>query len=452
MLTDGGPQAPQRLTVAGDGGESPSEEEEEEEARWQEEAKKLQRGEPSDLDLDGVADYFSEPLPDGGRMEWADLDGDGQAESVLLRDADGNEREESDANEDGIIEKVRVLTKGPPGQLTVTEDTDWDGRLDKRTTVTFGETSRHVKVESDPDGDGVFTLVSEEEQPPYMYQGAPTACDEMADFPKNDLGPPMRVIAESSNGQPRVFVPVDGQHKGRCSPERANKLAETFSCARKKNIGCIRKTNQDLFKEVARAMGLATVAMACGNPCQGRPAVTTDSRQAINFNTTVLDALDETATCAMVLHEFLHVAGLGYDRKTHDPGIDRTYSCARYCTGCTRVPSPAITPWPTPNQECTRCAGTPDEKRQCGYKEKFENVACEPSYTWCHNGFDNYPCDTCQGTRQYECDDTRLPDSPTNLCCLTCPPGSEDSRTDVKCTGTSPALKNTCSQKTAFCQ
>lgn len=178
-VTDVQPSPPvvqEPLAVREDAGFGEAGEDDGEEARWLQEAQKRQRGEPADMDLDGVPDSFSEPLPGGGRREWVDSDGDGRWEWQRLTDAAGNEREEFDPNGDGILNKISVRTRGLPERFVLTEDSDWDGRMDRRTTMTLWPTGKRVLVETDSDGDGIFTVESDELLPPYTsQQGGPSS-------------------------------------------------------------------------------------------------------------------------------------------------------------------------------------------------------------------------------------------------------------------------------------
>ena len=125
----------------------PSEEPtDDEDALWLAEAEKLQRGEPADLDLDGTPDFFMEKDANGGVRKWSDQDGDGQMEWVSQQDGVGNEIQEFDTNQDGVLEESRSLTAGAPGRLVILKDTDWDGRMDRRDTITFGGAERRVVV------------------------------------------------------------------------------------------------------------------------------------------------------------------------------------------------------------------------------------------------------------------------------------------------------------------
>jgi hypothetical protein len=149
--------------------------------------------------------------------------------------------------------------------------------------------------------------------------------------------------------------------------------------------------------------------------------------------------------CTVMLHELLHWRGEGLgDQTRHDQGIDRTYSCGRYCGGCTsRGPSA-----PGPNVDCARCAGTESEKQRCGVKEKDVDMPC-PAYELCHGGLrGNRACETCRGLQQQYCDDSDRSAAPELACCETCP--EDFPHNDLQCTGDQSNI-GTCGTKPPEC-
>lgn len=123
------------------------------------------RGEPADLNGNGVPDLFTETLSDGTRRTSMDSNENGIREFISEDFPNGDSRQESDADEDGRLDFIRTYaaSKKPPVMVTLSDE-DFDGRLEKRETITYfhpAEDAFRVVTEVDEDGDGVFTVVSD---------------------------------------------------------------------------------------------------------------------------------------------------------------------------------------------------------------------------------------------------------------------------------------------------
>ena len=412
--------------------------------RWVGEAGKAAMGLPADYDGDGVAEYITS-ITNGTLHSESDADGDGNPEYMSSRDAAGNGAERIDSDSDGQPEVETTWTVAPPIRL-VLSDTDLDGIVDRRETDTADLTAGTVRVveESDPEGDGTFVVVADYVEP--SGQRVAAACNPNDGLPStlNRGGPRFRLID--------IVIPYGGTG-GRCSRAQAERLNTALRCAFKQGHDCLARTNAGLAKRLFDGLVRAdNLVIACGNRCPGSDASTLSRflwlDATMNWNPDIIDGatpLSDADLCTVMLHELLHWRGEGLgDQTAHDQGIDRTYSCGRYCGGCTsRGPSA-----PGPNVDCARCAGTENEKRKCGYQEKEVEMSC-PAYELCHGGLrGNRACETCRGLQLQHCDGTNRPTGPELTCCQTCP--EDFPHNDLVCTGDRSDMK-TCAEKPPEC-
>jgi hypothetical protein len=389
--------------------------------RFIEQSERARVGYPADADGDGIFDYQL-TRAGGGTVAESDENGDGLAEYRSVRDAAGNETVEIDSDSDGKPETTIDTTVGPPPRRVRLMDTDADGTMDARRTDTFDLAAGTVRVveESDPEGDGSFVVVSDQVVPIPLDAGAAT-CDGSAGFPEETGGEQIRIGG--------ISIPVGGGG-GRCDTPHAERLLRALSCALSDGTKCLRNTNAGLHERLFDAVTQEDVlVMACGNPCGNKYATTTGGPGSfrdghMNFNTTQMDGLTGDELCGIMLHEMLHWAGEGFSGD-HDHGVDKTYSCGRYCGRCTAPagPTPPAGTPTGPNADCARCAGTDAEKRRCGIQKEEVDLGCPP-LDLCHAGLaGNRNCETCRGLKDKFCDGTAAPVDAAFRCCQTCPSG-----------------------------
>jgi hypothetical protein len=122
------------------------------------------RGEPADLNGNGVPDLFTETLPDGTRRASMDRNENGIRELISEDLPNGDTRQQADADEDGRVDALRTYTASKPPVRVTLSDEDFDGRMEKRETITYFLPDGHafrVVTETDEDGDGIFTVISD---------------------------------------------------------------------------------------------------------------------------------------------------------------------------------------------------------------------------------------------------------------------------------------------------
>lgn len=419
-------------------------------------AHRATRGLEADLDGDGIADIEATLTGDVLHLR-RDADGDGRPEYRSESDPEGNVRETLDGDSDGRPEETIIVEAGAPPRRILTRDTDLDGTLDRRETLTYDVAAKTVRVVvgTDPEGDGTFATVADVVAPIAREAGR-EKCDGGDGFP---LAPSTRSrFRAGTYGNISVVCSEDGSG-GTCTRERAKRVVKALDCALDTGRRCLEKVNRSLHYRLFRTVARETLFFACGNTCAGKDATTStwvpvpglrDGKT--NLNPSHLDAMSDDELCALVLHEMLHWVGEGTgDPTAHEQGHDRTYSCGRYCGRCTsRGPSPAAHGLPTgPNADCARCAGTEAEKRRCGTKRQEIDIPC-PAYNLCHAGLaGSVACQTCRGLQELFCDDS-LPASvePTFRCCQTCPSGFRN--TDKPCFGDGSNMLS-CAQKPPDC-
>ena len=409
------------------------------------EAAKASMGLPADYDGDGLPEYVTTII--GGTVHSeSDEDGDGNPEFISSRDAAGNGTERIDSDSDGQPEVETTTTVGPPPVRVVLRDTDQDGIVDRRETDTFNLPAGTVRVveESDPEGDGTFVVIADDVVPIGQNQGAECDPNDGLPGPTNRGGPRLRLMD--------IVIPHGGSG-GRCSRAQADRISKALGCAFKQGHDCLSNTNAGLAKKLFDGLARSdNLMIGCGNRCAGSDANTLTGvawlDATMNVNPDILDGatpVNDADLCTVILHELLHWRGEGLgDKAKHDQGTDRTYSCGRYCGGCTsRGPSP-----PGANVDCARCAGTESEKRRCGVKEKEVDVPC-PGYELCHAGLrGNRSCQECRGLQQQYCDDSNSSRAAEFTCCKMCP--DDFPTNDLPCLGDG-SNSGTCATKPPEC-
>jgi hypothetical protein len=212
------------------------------------------------------------------------------------------------------------------------------------------------------------------------------------------------------------------------NPRMANAMMETLAGGADLDVSC----------GIASGCGNLAAADRCRWGICPSPD---DDRNRISFNPDAL-GYDDKDLCSLVLHEFLHIAGEGFE-PGHDEGVDRVYSCGRYCAGCSNVAKGAPA---SSNVDCARCAETEAQKKQCGYKEEVTDGECGSDAPWgiCHGGLACLlgRCETCRSIEVQNCEGE--PISARFNCCAGCPSDCNRSN-DFPCIG-NPLTENTCDE------
>ncbi|WP_146209698.1 hypothetical protein [Vitiosangium sp. GDMCC 1.1324] len=424
-----------------------------------EEYAKASRGEAADLDGDGVPETTSVRMPDGGmRWEFAPLK-DGRLHGIMEMSPRGDVLTWIDTDGDGHIERREEVTLN--GKLRVLwRDTNGDGRLEERRTETEEENSTKVVIEIDPTGNGNFALSTEYSLPlalPATYEECKKNDFMTGDFPKlgdQDVEP--RDIKFEST--PVVTI-IGGAAKGSCNDYEISSVVAAVECAlglqsERKGLKCLKATNSSMADHFRFSLLKKRIKIACGLNCDGVGATTLGSRTSapyINLNSRYFWETDSAdANCETIFHELLHASGVATTGVNHNDGDprDQVYACSLYCSGCRT--DTAVSPQPTANENCARCAGSPEEKRKCGIEKKLAHVAC-PSAAICHGGIlTNKACEKCKGVVEQDCAGQPLGSAGDFYCCETCPATANRSN-DIPCTST-PTLPNGCNVKPPMCQ
>jgi hypothetical protein len=181
----------------------------------------------ADLDGDGRAEYTRTVLPDGSVRDVIDSKGDGVPSLVAVRDRAGNESITLGRGGPWLTRENRV---GPPRVVVTTSDTQLDGILDRRVTVTYDvpASSRLVRTETWNATSGTFVL-AQETVLPIAVPSSPAAaasCDDGfgASWPGNDP----RCLGFSSNLCVNV---MEGGGGGYCDDAQFKAIQEALLCA-----------------------------------------------------------------------------------------------------------------------------------------------------------------------------------------------------------------------------
>jgi hypothetical protein len=333
-------------------------------------------------------------------------------------------------------------------------------------TETFspGANTYRQVIETDEDGDGIYTLVSDEQLSMNAEMAAGAAdCDPWATYPDTQGSNQILLLNRSGGRTPGGILipyvswnPTGTLNQGRCEEQDARKLEAAFKCALDSpRLQCLYDMNPPIVKDLMTALSTRFLKVGCGFQCGG--TAVTSPKVGMNFNVNRLRAESMTPErlCTVALHELLHWAGLSMSRDHNDANgtrTDRIYSCSRYCGGCEREPELAQPP--SPNEDCARCALDTDTKRACGVKLEQGPMTCDPndlSTILCHAGIaGDARCQQCSGLQSLTCDGYHLQEPPTFLCCQTCP--ASFPQNDVPCSGTSRSDIGSCDDPPFHCQ
>jgi hypothetical protein len=406
-------------------------------------------GMPADVDGDGTPDYTTTHRPDGSTETQIDIDQDGNPEFDSVVDTQGNVTTTIDSNSDGVADEETTYAVGPPPTQVRFVDTDFDGLMDHRETVTYAVASGMLEVQEATSAaeDGNYAVDSDTMDSISAAQANGAGCDGQQGFPGSTGG------SSAGLSGVGVSIPTDGGG-GRCSSAEAQKLVDAYACAMDQGIHCLMSTNRGLALKLFSALAHQSLVVGCGNPCSGEDAATQRGIAWIpglgaghtNFNPNFVDSGSAADLCTVALHEALHWIGEGFE-PGHDNGTDRVYGCGRYCGGCT-MRGPGFV---SSNVDCAACADTPDAKQACGTKQKL--VSAPGTGTGlCHMGLACIAAD-CTDPRGIEtdtCDGQPIPgQTPSFYCCATCPSTCNASN-DLPCSG-NPTLADSCSTPPPAC-
>jgi hypothetical protein len=404
------------------------------------------RGDPADLDGDGVAEVTSALLPDGTRRwEPAAAGGAGPAWFVEKNNTTGKTTIGLDLLPAAGFEVVEVFDRTTRTRVE-TGDRDGSGKPERRRTMRFDETFTTVEIvhEADAMESGTFVEVERTTAPASWDQGT---CSGTSNFPTIYPYPLLNRSPETVADAPGVKIMSNNGASYDCTPMEAKKVADAFDCAIKRARACLPAANARLAQKFT-PMAIAnqgSLYVGCNNPCAGVLATTKGS--VMNLSNAALNAAMPDEACSLIMHEMLHWEGEP-GGAAHDANAnDATYSCARYCANCTNYGKGAPG---SPNVDCARCGETEAEKRRCGVQLVEVDVTC-PTLALCHGGIGvNLACSTCKGVKESDCDMKPLSTAPTFSCCATCP-AEAPRNTDKPCPGAPMPGPGTCAGKPPAC-
>jgi len=193
-----------------------------------------------------------------------------------------------------------------------------------------------------------------------------------------------------------VIINTSNQSKGQCTSAEADKILFAAADMLNKSLPCLQANHSKMAEAVEKALSRGHfVDFYCGfegeyiPPSEGtlgfaRPKLKDLEGNwicnatfpcTIKINRDYLNAQGRYTNTkpnnirSTLLHEFLHALGFNVDNPTaHDEGTDETYSCSRYCGGCTLENNGAPE---HSSVDCARCADTRERKLWCGHKKVY---------------------------------------------------------------------------------
>jgi hypothetical protein len=404
----------------------------------------------ADFNHDGQLDCFVSVLAGGTIRVALDLDQDGTFELVEDTDPSGNRTTNLDPDEDGTINRTITKTIGPPLTTVDVLDSDGDGTMDTRTTMTVtGTNSVHVLVETDPQETGTFTKTEEFDTVSWQSFGQ-SKCPPPPPTPPTDPNatPPDQTPYGFDWSDKAQFTMVrpgfqiltsdpDPNNAGLpCNAAAVETLTDAIDCAVDRMESCLRNANASLYNSMRNAEG--GVQIGCGNHIDPTTVVTTspdESPPRISFNMPSLLADGVDSPCGILMHELMHAGGYPLPAHCDD---DEVYACGFYCDGCPNGSS---------NKICTRCMDNADKAVACGYQN--EQAPGAPWFGICHAGLGCIagPCNDVVAIKKNLCDGTVI--ASLNQCCHSCPADCNESN-DFPCdASTNLTSVDTCSTPVA---
>ncbi|MFT3837707.1 MAG: hypothetical protein QM723_11995 [Myxococcaceae bacterium] len=391
-------------------------------------------GETADLDGDGFADIVSWRDDDGtleqwyvvGRASWRPL-------WALTRFLDGRVLLQIDRNEN-TTKDIVIETDPKAGTRVEQYDDDYDETFEFRRTLTDDlAAGTRLVVEETYD----TTAMTWSESKRFTVSLGANACNGLSNYPGNPFVSPTLVAGGA--GEIRI---ITDDPDVKCSPTQEKAVRKAVACAAKKAKECLVDSNAELSSKLLSTIASSHLEIGCNNPCPAADATTLNHWMNVRPD---WDTLGDDVACAVMMHELMHYSDVQRD-ETHDDGVDRIYSCSRYCNKCLKR-GPA-SPQPTDMQDCVACAGTAAERENCGHRQQITTGPCSTGDI-CHAGLaGNLPCDVCRQEEWQDCAGNSLGGGTEFVCCELCPSGYTSP--EEACTGPT-SVTDTCMQQPPKC-
>ncbi len=405
---------------------------------WLIELRKAQLGESADLDGDGVRELLVTHTAQG-TTRWVSQPF--QVEFRVEQFPDGRRVHELNYENAGYFaEKAEFGVL--PFQAVFSYDKDTNNKIERRITRSLELDGGLLWVEEvDAKETGVWVESQRWATPQWADQSGSggDGCEGTANMPDGKAG--------FGENVPAINILETGE--AGCNFQRKLKLGVALNCFRER-LKCLDKMNPTLRNNIASHLVSDPWAMGCSNTCTGRAASTLPRVGSLpaktNFAPSFIDTASQKDLCAVLMHESMHMAEVGYNPVDHDKNNDDViYSCARYCAGCsTRSPRQ---PPPTPNQDCAACAANASKARVCGEKKQWQTI----SYTYgtCAGGFVNPLCSDWKAPVRTDCNGKNPVEDAAAGCCNMCPANSNN--TIKPCTNVQMPMSDSCNMTAPEC-
>ena len=405
------------------------------------------RGEPADLDGDGVAEVTSTVLADGTRRWEGDPSRSGRPEWYVEKN---NAAGKTTMGVDLLpavagFEVVEVFDRATRTRVE-TRDRDGSGKAERRRIMRFNEmfTSVEIVHEADVMESGTFVEGERSMAPAAWDQGS---CDGTSNFPTLYPYPLLDRAPETVADAPGVRIMQGNNAAYDCNAMEAKKVAAAFDCAIQRARACLPDANARLAKKFTPTAiaNQGSLYVGCGNPCGDRLATTKGS--VMNLSNAAVNGAMPNDLCSLIMHEMMHWEGEPGGAAHDNAASDAVYSCARYCANCSNYGKGAPG---SANVDCARRGETEAEKRRCGVQLLEADVTC-PTLALCHGGIGtNLACTMCKGVKEGDCDMKPFSTPPTFSCCAMCP-AEAPRNTDKPCPGAPMPGPGTCGSKPPAC-
>ena len=416
----------------------------------------LVSGGDADFDGDGVVDATTTVEGDTVRTIYFGAPGKPRLTIVTRGDAVDVE---GDFNEDGTPDfKHTGATVGAVRTQTSTWDTNFDGVIDERETVTFtGELgsgkpihrlSRYERPVYDATTHETTVKVSERVDDGIDSDGGR---DLLAGFPTKGVP----VVLDTNHPNIRIYEQTPATPNG-CSEAQVDRIAEALKDLVERQIGCLSEANTTAAAALGKTVASRKIEVACvesptefgaaevGPLLAGEPEKAGAYRLNISPHT-----FDGPGLGATFLHEMMHISGYTHtDEMEESAKTDRVNSCASLCSKCVTGGMPSM----TPGQDCARCS-EPGKKRRCGVKKGREGTRnCHREHLAAciiGEGPKIVDCAFCQKRTERLCDGTLISQDDMPLCCERCPP---DTRNNLECGEVHGYQVNSCDDLPEACK